>query len=238
MHTRLSALLMVVLSFAWTSSAFQDSPATPAPGRSAGAQDEAAQKAADDAAFLAQRGNLRIRLDYYELIPKEEVGAALPVDELAASAATFESLNAALAKLGKVSATYRVDHAFSPSSESKTTAGANVPIAGASRRGTDGATTTSVQYQEVGLILEMHAGPFMVDLNRCELKFTLETSSVGESKVQVAPDVFAPVFRKFEHNGVALFELGAPQVLLLSESGQDGDAAAVCRVARMELVKG
>jgi hypothetical protein len=95
-----------------------------------------------------------------------------------------------------------------------------------------------VQYQDVGLIVEVEAGAFLRELQSCGIKFKIKCSSVGQSKAEVAPEVFAPIFRYVDHQGEAMFKLDEPQVFFLLDNGEQADGATLCRVVRMVLMKG
>ncbi|MBE3068924.1 MAG: hypothetical protein IMZ66_01670 [Planctomycetes bacterium] len=193
--------------------------------------DAAARKPARGSPQAAPAAEYPVRFEttVYEVrVPADRL-KALDAAALTARAATPEYLEKALAELGPTRALYRIDQIVNLYGAS-IRVGKREPVVTGSRVTDSGAVIRTVQYEDVGLILDITAAP-AGDAGGKGINVALkgELALIGEGGAEIAENVKASVTYNVTFSGMVPLALGRPFVTLsadVSAAGADGKAVA------------
>ncbi|MBE3095682.1 MAG: hypothetical protein IMZ44_00970 [Planctomycetes bacterium] len=170
----------------------------------------------------------------YEVQVPAARAAELDGRALAAKAATAEDLRKALADFGPTKVLYKVDQPVNLHSEN-IRVGSREPFVTNSRMTESGAIINTVQYQQVGLIINMRAGQPPKDSKRkgLDVQMKIELSALCDSGLEIGPKTKAVIIRSVSIDHSEPLQYGRPFIMLsVSYPSKDEKASPVAYVVR------
>jgi hypothetical protein len=151
---------------------------------------------------------------YEVLVPADRAGK-LDSAALTAKAADPDDLCKALAEFGPTRILYRVDQPVNLYSEN-IMIGSREPMVTATRKTDTGQSINTVQYQQVGLIINISAGPPPKDSDRkgLDVQMKIELAAIGQSAVEISPQAKTAVIRNVAIDHSEPLRFGRPFVML------------------------
>ena len=151
---------------------------------------------------------------YEVLVPADRAGK-LDSAALTAKAADPDDLCKALAEFGPTRILYRVDQPVNLYSEN-IMIGSREPMVTATRKTDTGQSINTVQYQQVGLIVNISAGPPPKDSDRKgpDVQMKIELAAIGRSDAEVSPQAKTAVIRNVSIDHSEPLRFGRPFVML------------------------
>jgi len=188
--------------------------------------------AGEPAASSAPSGAADARTAHFEAAVYEvQVPAAsageLDGNTLAAKAATAEDLRKALADFGPTKILYTVDQPVNLYSDCLTI-GSREPFVVQARMTESGAIIKTVQYQQVGLIINMRAGPPPRDSKRRDpdVQMKIELSALCDSGREIGPGIKAAIVRSVSIDHSEPLQYGRPFIMLNTSYPPQGEKAS------------
>jgi hypothetical protein len=151
---------------------------------------------------------------YEVLVPADRAGK-LDSAALTAKAADPDDLRKSLAEFGPTRILYRVDQPVNLYSEN-IMIGSREPMVTATRKTDTGQSINTVQYRQVGLIVNISAGPPPKDSDRkgLDVQMKIELAAIGQSAVEISPQARAAVVRNVVIDHSESLRFGRPFVML------------------------
>jgi hypothetical protein len=183
----------------------------------------------------------RFEATVYEVqVPVDRAGQIDSV-ALTAKAADSDALRAALAEFGPTKTLYRIDQPVNVFSEN-IMVGSNEPMVVNTRKTDTGQSINTVQYQQVGLIINIAAGQPPKDSDRkgLDVRMRIEVASLGEGAAEMAPQVRSAVIRKVSISHSATLQYGRPSVMVnvaYPQKDEKGSAVAFVIRSRFSEIK-
>ena len=176
----------------------------------------------------------RFQATVYETrLPEKGIGA-FDSQLLAAKAGTAADLQKALTACGKTKVLYQVDQTVNLA-EDRIRIGKREPFVTNTRRTERGPTINTIQYQDVGIIIEVSGKPTGSGL---DATVGIEMSALTESGTKISENVNAATVRSIELGHKGPVQLGRPVVLVsIDASSKDADGNAVAYVCRIVFGK-
>ena len=188
--------------------------------------------AGDPAASSAPSGAADAKTAHFEAAVYEvQVPAArageLDGNTLAAKAATAEDLRKALADLGPTKILYKIDQPVNLHSEN-IHVGSREPFVTNTRMTESGATINTIQYQQVGVIINMRAGPPPKDSKRRDpdVQMKIELSTLCDSGLEIGPKTKAVTIRSVSIDHSEPLQYGRPFIMLNTSYPPQGEKAS------------
>ena len=178
----------------------------------------------------------RLEVTVYEVrLPADRI-RDLDAVALAAKAASPAALEKVLAELGPTRALYQIDQVVDLAGAS-IRVGKREPFVTGSRVREGGAFVNSVQYQEVGLILEVATVPAKDAASAAaNVLVKGELSAMTEGAAEVAKGTKAAVIRNASFTATVPADMGGPFVMLSADaSSADADGKAIAYVWRSRI---
>jgi len=221
-HFGLCCLALVLIAGGVSHAA--DTPAASPPAAKAAPPAEATPgnappKAAAPAATLpkapAEIAPARFEATAYEVLVPADRAGKLDSAALTAKAADPDDLCKALAEFGPTRILYRVDQPVNLYSENIMIS-SREPIVTGTRKTDTGQSINTVQYQQVGLIVNISAGPPPKDSTRkgLDVQMKIELAAIGQSAVEISPQARAAVIRNVSIDHSESLRFGRPFVML------------------------
>jgi len=151
---------------------------------------------------------------YEVLVPADRAGK-LDSAALTAKAADPDDLCKALAEFGPTRILYRVDQPVDLYSENIMIS-SREPIVTGTRKTDTGQSINTVEYRQVGLIVNISAGPPPKDSTRkgLDVRMKIELAAIGQSAVEISPQVKTAVIRNASIDHSESLRFGRPFVML------------------------
>jgi hypothetical protein len=155
----------------------------------------------------------------YEVHAAAERLGNLDAKALARQAATSETLLAALAQTGKARLLYRIEQPVNVFS-TRIIIGSSEPVISGTRNTTTGGTVNSINYQNVGFIVQLsaHGPPKDQDTAAPIVTSAIKLSVLSAGEKEIAPGQKASVIRAMSLDHSEALELNRPQVLVAISS--------------------
>ena len=176
----------------------------------------------------------RFEATVYEVQVPADLAGKLDSVALSAKAADPDALRAALAEFGPTKVLYRVDQPVNVFSEN-IMIGSSEPVVTGTRKMATGESVNTVQYQNVGLIVNISASQPPKDSGRkaLDVQMRTEVASLGEGGTEIGPGVKAVRPRTVSISHTATLQYGRPFVILnVTYPTKDEKASATVFVMR------
>jgi len=176
----------------------------------------------------------RFEATAYEVeVPADRAGQ-LDSAALTAKAANADDLCKALAEFGPTKTLYRVDQPVNLYSEN-IMVGSSEPMVTNTRKTDTGQSINTVQYQQVGLMVNIAAGPPPQDSARkgLDVRMKIQLAAIGQSTVEISPQAKAAVVRTVAIDHSEPLRFGRPFVMVnVTYPAKDEKGPAVAYVIR------
>lgn len=177
---------------------------------------------------------IRFEATLFELKLAPERIAALDTHQLADAGPKSEDFTKVLATFGKARVLYRFDDAVSSGTQVDLVIGANRPFVRGRQTTKDGNSAASVEYQDVGVKLNVRCDAEWGGSDKTAITIGLEVSGIRDSALEMSKGIAAPIFYKLKESHFAITQAGQPVVFLLADaSTPDADGQATAVVARV-----
>jgi hypothetical protein len=235
--THLGLCCLALVSIAGAVSHAADTPAAKAAPPAEATPGNAPPKAAAPATSPkapAEIAPARFEATAYEVLVPADRAGKLDGAALTDKAADPDDLRKALAEFGPTRILYRVDQPVNLYSEN-IMIGSREPMVTATRKTDTGQSINTVQYRQVGLIVNISAGPPPKDSDRkgLDVRMKIELAAIGQSAVEMSPQARAAVVRNVAIDHSESLRFGRPFVMLnVTYPQADEKGSAVVYVIR------
>lgn len=171
---------------------------------------------------------------YHVTVPADRADD-LDHEKILAAASSAKALRAELAEFGKLRVTCLIDQDIDLAHETSIQVGASRPTPSGSQT-FNGQTSTQVQYQDCGCIVNLNARWENDDKQVGQGKMKIEASAIDQSPIKLGANVFAPVFLKNTSDFGLTFVSGKTGVYLTLENTEIRSGATV-HVAEVTITR-
>lgn len=155
----------------------------------------------------------RVRMVGYLLYISPEQAEELDSPSLKAAVKSKHGLRKHLDQFGEVQFIGLVDHQVDLATHSAFQVGASLPTPSGVQT-FKGQTSTQVQYTDCGCIVSLQERSVAKSDEAMYVKVEVEVSNIKDSKIQLSPQAYAPIFYRKTHDFSGRFKTGEPEVFL------------------------
>lgn len=163
----------------------------------------------------------RVTVAVYQVTVSAERVHEVDRDKLEQAAGSLRDFSKALKELGDTRLVNLTDQVIGNDTRQEIQLGASRPTPSGSQS-FKGQTSTQVEYQDTGCILEIRSHWNPDDPTQGMLELGVEVSSVLESKIQLSPKFFAPIIYQMKQKFLGPVLSGKPAVLLSVDGNNPG----------------